>query len=240
MCAMTEQHESRSPLGKTAEEDEPGHLRRVAEELGGANSGPLETLKLQLVSGSPSARLAAAAGLGALGDRHAIAVLRTLLEADEPTQWELAVHGLRQSRDRAGWLCLESVALDLVHTLEEADSDPPHAFRLLVMGRTKTMDRLFRAIDGHSRSLSAGAARAFATVAVASVPGDMSIVMAMRLGLLSGHPATPEEVAGETGLTLPAARELESRAWETVQRSRTYSEIKLNYDDNVNRLRAAD
>jgi hypothetical protein len=243
----------RPSLGKTDDEDEAGHLRRVADELGGANSDSVQQLADRLHrSAKTTEKLAAAAELGAQGDRHAIAILRALLEQSDPAGWEIAVHGLRQSRDRAGWLSLESVALDHVGTLEDGAGvtgavGPPHAFRLLVMGRTKTMDRLFRAIDGHSRSLTADAAKAFAHVAVNSIPGEMAIVMAMRLGIGGskdsrpwGHPATPQEVSRTTGLGVDEVRLLEGLAWETVQRSRPYREIRQNYEVNLDRLRTAD
>lgn len=231
-----------SGLGKTDEEDEAAHLRRVAQELGGANSRSLVTLEEQLHSADMAARRRAAAALGTLGDRAAIALLRGLLEGDRPEDWELAVFGLRQNRDRSGWLCLESVALDFLHTLAGHEGST-HAFRLLVMGRTKTMDRLFRAIDGHSRSIPVSAARAFTQVAVASVPAEMSRVMALRLGITddgTARPLTPEQVSEYTGVTLEQVRKLEAQAWETVQRPRTYREIRRNYEENDGRLWSSD
>jgi hypothetical protein len=239
---------SSSHLGKTGCEDEAGHLRRVADELGGANSGSLEILSSGLHGeGTVAERSAAAAALGTISDRHAIATLRDLLEQDDPIGWEIAVHGLRQSRDRSGWMCLESVALDHVSTLEdvagETVSDPLHAFRLLVMGRTKTMDRLFRAIDGHSRSLSSVAALTFTRVAVRSVPSQMSTVMALRLGIsdiAGGRPATPEQVSLAASISVETVRQLEGLAWETVQRSRRYADIRRNYEVNSDRFRPPD
>lgn len=241
---------NQAPLGKTDSEDEAGHLRRVADELGGANSGSVRLLSAILNSEETSERRAAAAALGALGDRHSIAALRALLEQDDPHGWEIAVHGLRQSRDRAGWMSLESIALDHVRTLEAPEREPLHAFRLLVMGRTKTMDRLFRAIDGHSRSLSPAAARAFTSVAVRSVPGEMATIMALRLGISgstggnvragASNPFTLEQVSLATGLQVEAVRRLEGVAWETVQRSRPYAEIRQNYEVNGDKFRSAD
>jgi hypothetical protein len=224
----------RTHLGRTASEDEGGHLRRVAEELGGANSDAVIHLRRQLDARDESARMAAAARLGTMGDRYAIAELRALLESNEPRRWELAVHGLRQNRDRAGWLCLESVALDHLDTLASSENGRPplHALRLLVMGRTKTMDRLFRAADGHSRSIPKSAAVNFTRAAVRSVPRDMSRVMAMRLGVPGGVPATPEAVSAATGLSIEDVRALEARAWETVQRPRAYAEIMKHYGEN--------
>ena len=229
-----------SQLGKADAEDEAGHLRRVAEELGGASLGAVSRLVDRLNAREQAERRSAAASLGAISDRHAISVLRVLLESDVPENWELAVHGLRQSRTRDGWLCLESVALDHVPTLESDGSENPHAFRLLVMGRTKTMDRLFRAIDGHSRSISSIAAINFTKVAVQSVPAEMAVVMAMRLGLVGGVAATPEEIATATKQPVEDVRRLEARAWETVQRSRTYSEIRNNFEVTVDRVWTAD
>lgn len=231
------------PLGKLDREDEAEHLRRVANELGGANSRSLENLRSSLSHREMDKRRAAAAALGKLRDRNAIALLRGLLEGENPDNWELAVHGLRQSRDRAGWLCLESIALDLLPTLNTVSYAPQHAFRLLVMGRTKTMDRLFRAIDGHSRAISASVALNFSTVAVRSIPGDLSRVMAMRLGVENGttvSPLAPDQISSSTGLTLEIVRRLEADAWETVQRPRQYREIWRNYEVNNDRLRAAD
>jgi hypothetical protein len=230
----------RSPLGKTVQEDEAGHLRRVAEELGGATVGSVSRLADRIRSGDEAERRSAAASLGAISDRHSIAVLRGLLESEEPRNWELAVHGLRQSRTRDGWLCLESVALNHVPSLEAANSANPHALRLLVIGRTKTMDRLFRAIDGHSRSISGTAAINFTKTAVRSVPVEMAMVMAMRLGLVSGEALTPEAIAIATNQPVEEVRRLEALAWETVQRSRTYSEIRKNLEVTVDRLWTAD
>lgn len=231
------------PLGRTDEEDEAGHLRRMANELGGANTRSLEALRAVLADGEHEEKRVAAASLGMLGDRNAIALLRGLLEGENPQNWELAVHGLRQSRDRAGWLCLEGVALELLPALERESVTPRHAFRLLVMGRTKTMDRLFRAIDGHSRAIPAVAALNFSTVAVSSVPGDLSKIMAMRLGIENNtavSPSAPEQIARSTGLSLETVRRLEAEAWEAVQRPRQYHEIRRNYEVNNDRLRASD
>ncbi len=231
------------PLSRTDDEGEAEHLRRVANELGGANTRSLAVLQTRLIHGEPDDRRSAAAALGNLGDRNAISLLRGLLEGENPDDWELAVHGLRQSRDRAGWLCLESVAIDLLPTLENASTEPRHAFRLLVMGRTKTMDRLFRAIDGHSRAIPAPAALNFATVAVSSVPGDLSRVMSLRLGIENGvavSPSAPEQISSLTGQSLELVRRLEAAAWETMQQPRQYVEIWRNYEVNNDRLRAAD
>ncbi len=238
--SFTATRSERSPLGKTEQEDEADHLRRVAEELGGSTIGSVSDLANRLNSSDADERRTAAASLGASSDRHAISVLRSLLESEIPDNWELAVHGLRQSRTRDGWLCLESVALDHVPSLETNDSENPHAFRLLVMGRTKTMDRLFRAIDGHSRSISSAAALNFTKTAVRSVPAEMSAIMAMRLGLVGGVASTPEAIAIATNQPVDEVRRLEALAWETVQRSRTYSDIRKNFEVTVDRLWPAD
>jgi hypothetical protein len=229
-----------SPLGKTEQEDEANHLRRVAEELGGASIRSVRVLERRLSSADETERRAAAASLGAISDRHAIGVLRGFLESDVPANWELAVHGLRQSRTRDGWLCLESVALDRIAELEMPGAEIPHALRLLVMGRTKTMDRLFRAIDGHSRSISSTAAINFTKVAVRSVPEKMAVVMAMRLGLLGGVASTPDAIATTTDQPVEEVRRLEALAWEMVQRSRTYSEIRRNLEVTADRFWTAD
>lgn len=220
-------------LGRSEGEDEAGHLRRVAEELGGANSPLIERLSRVLNSGGTEERMAAAARLGSMGERHATVELRRWLESDDTSMWEVAVHGLRQSRDRSGWLCLESVALDNLDSLaQECTDPPPHAFRLLVMGRTKTMDRLFRATDGHSRAIQALAAMNFANTAVRSVPPEMSEVMAMRLGLFGHSQSSSDAVAKANGLSVDEVRRLESLAWETVQRPRPYDEIMRWFGEN--------
>ena len=72
-------------------------------------------------------------------------------------------------------------------------------------------------------------------IAVRSVPGDMSGVMSMRLGLAGDSPgtgSTPEQVSERLELRLEQVRELESIAWETVQRARSYSEIRSHYEAN--------
>lgn len=221
-------------LGKGAEEDEASHLRRVADELGGANSESFRSLSARLAQGSDADREIAAARLGMLGDRQSIAALRTLLESAEPREWEIAVHGLRHSRDRAGWLCLESVALDLLPTLESESGGIDHAFRLLVMGRTKTMDRLFRAVDGHSRSIPARAALTFSIVAVKSLPRQLSEVIGLRMGIVTGASSSlaPEDVAAMVGSSVDETRKLESAGWETLQQPRRYRDVLHNYKLN--------
>jgi HEAT repeat protein len=213
-------------------EPEADHLRRIAQELAGANRPITARLAADLRRGDLADRFAAAVQLGRLGDRESIQALRVLLESDEPSDWQVAVHGLRSARDRAGWLCLEGVAQDSIAAL--ADNSPgvhrAAALRLLAMGRTKTMDRLFRAIDGHSRSIPAEAARHFVGVALESLPDIESQVLALRLGYPSGHGHTTAEVAARVGVSEDAARQWEARGWERVQSPRSW--VELNIDNS--------
>lgn len=94
-----------------------------------------------------------------------------------------------------------------------------------MMGRTKTMDRLFRAADGHSRSISAKAAIAFVDAALASLHQQEREVMVLRLGVLNGRPATPDEVAEVLGMEEDLVRALESDAWIRIQTPRSYESI---------------
>lgn len=217
------------PLGPVPDEDESVHLHRVASELAAGNAPLARLLSDRLMSEDGPARLSAAAELGRMGGRDAIGALRSLLEGSDPVLWELAVHGLRQSKEREGWLCLESVAQESVPAL--ASEDPAHAraaaLRLLMMGRTKTMDRLFRAADGHSRSIPQQAARAFIEAALASLPPDQARVMSLRLGAEDGHSRTPAEAAAATGLSVEKVRDLEGLAWATVQSPRPWSALKI-------------
>ena len=140
----------------------------------------MRDLKKLLRSRDAAARWSAAAELGQIGGREAVSALRELLEGTDPVGWEVAVHGLRHSRERDGWLCLESVALECVSML--ASDHPavrrPAAMRLLMMGRTKTMDRLFRAVDGHSRAIPRKAAVRFVRAALLSLPSEHARVVA--------------------------------------------------------------
>ncbi|MEX0762822.1 MAG: HEAT repeat domain-containing protein [Dehalococcoidia bacterium] len=215
------------PLGPSLDEDESSHLQRVAAELGAANHGLVQQLARRLEDGDEAVRRQAAADLGKLGDRESIAVLRLLLVSDDVARWELAVYGLRHSREREGWLCLEGVALESVPALAHPDPRVHRraAMRMLAMGRTKTMDRLFRAIDGHSRSIPQDAARRFVELAVASLPGQHATVMSLRLGLKDGTGRTPGEVASATGMNEDLVRMLEAEAWQTIQSPRSHTEI---------------
>ena len=229
---MTQQH-SHTPENAQSRgggiEPEAAHLRRIAQELAGANRPITVRLAAELRRGDLADRFGAAVQLGRLGDRESIQALRLLLESDEASDWQVAVHGLRSARDRSGWLCLEGVAQDSIRDL--ADSSPavhrPAALRLLTMGRTKTMDRLFRAIDGHSRSIPAEAARHFVGVALASLPNIESQVLTLRLGYPSGHGHTTAEVAAQIGVSEDAARRLEARGWERVQSPRSWVELNI-------------
>ncbi len=94
-----------------------------------------------------------------------------------------------------------------------------------MMGRTKTMDRLFRAADGHSRSISATAAIAFVDAALASLDKREREVMVLRLGVSDGRAATPDQVAEALGMDEDLVRTLESDAWIRIQSPRSYESI---------------
>ena len=228
---MTSQPPERSARGNV--EPEAVHLRRIAQELAGANRPATARLVEILNTGSQSEQFAAAAELGLLGDRESITALRALLESDEPAHWEIAVHGLRNARDRSGWLCLESVAVGSIAALSDESPDRHRSatLRLLAMGRTKTMDRLFRAIDGHSRSIPAAAARNFVRCSLETIPADEARVLAMRLGYPEGHGHTTSEVACDMGLAEDEVRRLEARGWERVQSPRGPRELGIKLGD---------
>ena len=159
--------------------------------------------------------------------RLSIAEPRDMVESDDPDRWALGVNGLRQSRERPGWLCLESVARAQIPALGADDSRAKWAAstRLLMMGRTKTMDRLFRAADGHSRSIPASAAIAFVHAALASLDDREREVMELRLGVVGGSAATPEQVAETLGSDEDLVRSLESDAWVRIQSPRSYDSV---------------
>jgi|TARA_B100001964_G_scaffold145798_1_gene160507 hypothetical protein len=217
-------------LGAAVSEGEGAHLLRVARALGSDTSARVTRLERELDDPDPGARSRAAIALGDLNNRNAIAVLRGLLESDDPDAWELGVIGLRQSRERPGWLCLESVARAQIPALGGGDPGPKLAAstRLLMMGRTKTMDRLFRAADGHSRSIPAGAAIAFINAALASIDEREREVMELRLGVRDGRALTPEVVAETLGTDEDLVRSLESDAWVRIQSPRSYQAINGN------------
>ncbi|MBT3943370.1 MAG: hypothetical protein HOC77_12415 [Chloroflexi bacterium] len=214
-------------LGAAVSEGEGAHLIRVARELGSDTEARVSRLEQLLEDADPGVRSTAALDLGELNDRNAIAVLRGLLESDDPDRWALGVNGLRQSRERPGWLCLESVARAQIPALGADDSRAKWAAstRLLMMGRTKTMDRLFRAADGHSRSIPASAAIAFVHAALASLDDREREVMELRLGVVGGSAATPEQVAETLGSDEDLVRSLESDAWVRIQSPRSYDSV---------------
>jgi hypothetical protein len=213
-------------LGPEHGEDEGDHLRRVAAELSASGLRDIGPLKRRLFSADSEDSRRAALELAAAGGRDAVLLLRQLLEGDDPASWESAIHALRQTREREGWLCLESVALGTVDELESVDRrvSGRAAIRLLMMGRTKTMDRLFRAADGHSRSIPVAAAARFVEVAIASLPEGQGRVLSLRLGA-GGKSLTVPEVAAATGLVPEQVRELEAQAWATVQSPREWSAV---------------
>jgi hypothetical protein len=88
----------------------------------------------------------------------------------------------------------------------------------MAMGRTKMMDRLFRAADGHSRSISGDVARQFSIDAVATLPPQHKSVMELRLGLGSdsGASATPSATARTLGMKLGEVRSLELEGWQSI------------------------
>ena len=86
----------------------------------------------------------------------------------------------------------------------------------MAMGRTKMMDRLFRAADGHSRSIPGEVARQFSIDAVATLPTDHQDVMEHRLGLLSGGAATPSDTAKALGVSLDRVRSIELESWQLI------------------------
>jgi len=214
-------------LGAALSEGEGAHLIRVARELGSDTEARVQRLEAELQDPDPAVRSRAAISLGDLNDRNAIGVLRGLLESDSPDSWALGVSGLRQSRERPGWLCLESVARAQIPALGRDDARAKWAAstRLLMMGRTKTMDRLFRAADGHSRSIPASAAIAFVDAALASLDEREREVMVLRLGVADGRAATPDQVSEALGVDEDLARTLESDAWVQIQSPRSYESI---------------
>ncbi len=214
--------------GPVGGEQEGDHLRRVAHELGSADSPAVAHLSSVLNSKNLGDRLVAAGGLGELGGSQAISVLRLLLEGDEPEGWEVAVHGLRRSRERDGWLCLESVAVESLQQLASADpaAATRAAVRLMMMGRTKTMDRLFRAADGHSRSIPPLAARRFVETAIASVSEIQGQIISLRLGTRDGISRIPLEVAHVLGVSEGRVREVEAEAWATLQSPRSWQSLR--------------
>lgn len=206
------------PLSKTDDETEGAHLRRVASELSGSGEERIARLRGMLMNREMSDRISAAHALGKNGSRKAVQVLRELLVTSDEGSWRLAIHGLRTGGAREGWLCLESVAQEDANHLGSADRQGAGlAFkRLMAMGRTKMMDRLFRAADGHSRSIPGEVARQFSIDAVATLPDEHRKVLELRLGLISGAAATPTDIASDLGISLDEVRALELEAWRSI------------------------
>jgi hypothetical protein len=205
-------------LSRTESETEGAHLRRVADELSGSGEERLAHLTDMLPSRHTAERLAAARELGSIGSLRAIQALRDLLASANEDAWRLAIHGLRTGGSREGWLCLEGVAQHDAGLLGSDDERiAALSFRrLMAMGRTKMMDRLFRAADGHSRSIPGDVAKQFSQDAVATLPEQHRKVMSLRLGLSEGGSATPSETATALKLELDDVRSLELEAWQSI------------------------
>ncbi len=205
-------------LSRTSNESEGAHLRRVAEELSGSDDELLAALKAKLSSREFSDRIPAALELGKIGTLKAIHLLRELLASSDERSWSLAIHGLRTGGSREGWLCLEGVAEEDATLLASENKRLSEiAFRrLMAMGRTKMMDRLFRAADGHSRSISGDVAKQFSRDAVSTLPEAHRSVMQHRLGLLNGASATPSDTAKVLGIALNDVRSLELEGWRAI------------------------
>ena len=205
-------------MSKTDDESEGAHLRRVASELSGSDEELIAGLRNMLASREIDERISAALALGENGSQKAVQVLRDLLVSAYEASWQLAIHGLRTGSAREGWLCLESVAQDDAGRLGSADRCTANiAFRrLMAMGRTKMMDRLFRAADGHSRSIPGAVAKQFSVDAVATLSDSHRSVLELRLGLVNGTSATPAETASGLGIGLGKVRALELEAWQSI------------------------
>jgi hypothetical protein len=205
-------------LSRTDSETEGAHLRRVADELSGSGEERLMHLRTMLSSRRNSERLSAALDLGKIGSLRAIQLLRDLLVSNDEASWLAAIHGLRTGGSREGWLCLEGVAQDDATRLGSGDEKVADISfrRLMSMGRTKTMDRLFRAADGHSRSIPGDVAREFSQNAANTLSRDHKTVMEYRLGLVNGSSATPSETAAAMGVSLDTVRVLELEGWGSI------------------------
>ena len=205
-------------LSKTDSETEGDHLRRVAYELSGSGEERLGKLRSMLSSRDSDEQVVAARELGKIGSLKAIQMLRDLLVSSHEVSWKLAIHGLRLGGSREGWLCLEGVAQEDSYQLASDNqrlSDISFR-RLMAMGRTKMMDRLFRAADGHSRSIPGDIAKKFSVDAVATLPAMHKSVMEHRLGLMNGASATPSDTAAALGIELSKARTLELESWQAI------------------------
>ena len=211
-------HHVAPPLSKTDDESEGAHLRRVASELSGSGEERIAQLRGMLGSRKMGDRIAATLELGENGSQKAVQVLRDLLVSNDEKSWQLAIHGLRSGGAREGWLCLESIAQDDAGHLGSTDKYTANtAFkRLMAMGRTKMMDRLFRAADGHSRSIPGAVARQFSINAIATLPDQHRGVLELRLGLIHDSAATPTDTASSLGIELGQVRALELEAWQSI------------------------
>lgn len=205
-------------LSKTESETEGAHLRRVAEELSGSGEERIAHLRSQLSSRQMRERIIAARELGANGSLKATQVLRDMLLSKDENSWKLAILGLRTGGSREGWLCLEAIAQEDAKQLESEDKNSSgRSFkRLMAMGRTKMMDRLFRAADGHSRSIPGDVAKKFSQNAVDTLPVSQRGVMGLRLGLTNGASATPSDTAAALGLEPSQVRALELQGWQSI------------------------
>ena len=97
--------------------------------------------------------------------------------------------------------------------------------RLMAMGRTKMMDRLFRAADGHSKSIPGVVAEEFSARAARTLSHRQRLVMELRLGIGNSTSATPAETADSLGISLKDVRELELIGWQSI-----HSPIRLDID----------
>ncbi len=219
-------------LGSSIAEGEGAHLVRLAKELGDANRDRIDELSTTIYDGNRRESRLAAEELGSIDDIQAVKVLRSLLEGLDPSMWELAIFGLRQSKEREGWLCLESVALAQIPLLADENKEliTTAASRLLMMGRTKTMDRLFRASDGHSRSIPQVAAVRFVEYALSSLESVPARVLSLRLGTGGGQSLTPQQVAKELKMSIQDVRNLEAEAWQVIQAPRSFEAINGSND----------
>ena len=172
-------------------------------------------------------RALAAEELGNLESMKAIQVLRQMLESDDENAWRLAIYGLRTGGSREGWLSLESIAQKDANNLGSSDTlTADLAFRrLMAMGRTKMMDRLFRAADGHSKSIPGVVAKEFSARAVSTLSHPQRLVMELRLGIRNSTSATPADTADSLGISLNDVREFELAGWQSI-----HSPIQLDID----------
>ena len=172
-------------------------------------------------------RALAAEELGKLESMKAVQVLRQMLESDDENAWRLAIYGLRTGGSREGWLSLESIAQKDANNLGSSDTlTADLAFRrLMAMGRTKMMDRLFRAADGHSKSIPGVVAKEFSARAVNTLSHPQRLVMELRLGIRNSTSATPADTADSLGISLNDVREFELAGWQSI-----HSPIQLDID----------